>query len=357
MRISVIPADQLGDEHVQRWSELQQADPSLVSAFFRPEFTQAVAATRGDVLVAVLEDAGRTAGFFPFQRGRWGVGGPVGGAMSDYHGIITERSFEPDPIRLLRGCGLRMWTFNHLVATQRPFAAYHDRLSESPFLDLSGGFAEYCAAKSAAGSKVISQAERKARKLSREVGTLRFEFDEVDPGALRQLMLWKSAQYRRTGAPDIFASQWKADLVERIAQTRTPDFAGVLSTLRAGDQLVAVHLGIRSGGALHWWFPAYDPQFGGFSPGLVFLVQLAKHAEHWGVRTLDLGRGDDSYKARLMTSSVPLGEGAVVRARPLAAGRRLRGSVEDSVRRSRLADPARQTVRWVRRQRAERRTA
>jgi CelD/BcsL family acetyltransferase involved in cellulose biosynthesis len=354
MKVSTIPGGRLTDEHVRRWSELQHADPSLASAFFRPEFTQAVAATRDDVFVAVLEDEGRIVGFFPFQRGRWRIGRPVGGKMSDYHGVIADRSLELNPSGLLRGCGLRMWIFNHLVASQEPFARYHDRRSASPFLDLSRGFDEYRAEKAAAGSKIVSQADRKTRKLSREVGALRFEFDEADPVVLQQLMRWKSAQYRRTGAPDVFASRANAELVERIADTRTPEFAGVLSTLRAGGRLVAVHLGIRSGTVLHWWFPAYDPEFSHFSPGLVFILQLARESEHQGVGMLDLGRGDDPYKTRLMTSSVPLAEGAVVRARPLATGWRLRGGLEHMLRQSSMADPARQTVRWLRGQRGER---
>jgi CelD/BcsL family acetyltransferase involved in cellulose biosynthesis len=353
--VSVIPAGELSDELVGRWSQLQLADPNLASAFFRPEFTQVVAASRGRVFVAVLEHAGGIAGFFPFQRNAWGIGAPVGGSMSDYHGLIAEPSLPLDPLRLLRGCGLRMWSFNHLVASQPAFAAYQEGHSTSPFLDLSRGFAEYRAEKSSAGSKVISQADRKTRKLAREVGALSFQFDEADPAALRRLIQWKSAQYRRTGAPDIFATRWKADLVERIATMRGPEFAGVLSTLRADGQLIAAHLGIRSRTALHWWFPAYDGDFGQFSPGLVLLMQLAANAEQSGVRTLDLGRGDDPYKMRLMSGSVPLAEGAVMRPGPLAMGWRLRGSIDDMVRRGPLADPARQTVRWVRRQRDERR--
>lgn len=352
MKITVIQGDELTDDQVRRWSELQLADPDLVSGFFRPEFAQAVASARRDVFVAVLEDAGRVAGFFPFQRERWGVGKPLGGNMSDYHGLIAERSLELDPAALLRACGLRLWRFNHLLASQRTFAPYHAQQAASPFLDLSGGFEAYKAARSAAGSKVIAQADRKARKLSREIGDLRFDVEDADPAALRELISWKSAQYRRTGAPDLFQSKWRTDLVERIMATRTPEFAGVLSTLRAGDRLVAAHFGIRSRTALHWWFPAYDAEFGRFSPGLVLLVQLARNAELCGAQMLDLGRGDDSYKVRLMSGSVPLAEGAVAVTRTLAAGHRLRGGVERVVRRSTAAEPARHAIRWVRRQRA-----
>ena len=42
-------------------------NPQLDNPFFRPEFTQAVAAVRDDVEVAVLEIQQQPVGFFPYQ--------------------------------------------------------------------------------------------------------------------------------------------------------------------------------------------------------------------------------------------------------------------------------------------------
>lgn len=354
MSISLIRPGDLSRDQAACWSRLQLADPALESPFFRPEFTSAVAAARRDVFVVLFEQAGEPAGFFPFQRTRWGLGRPVGGTLSDYHGAIVARPLELDPAGLLRACGLRVWDFHHLIASQRAFAPYHARLTGSPFLDLSDGFDAYRQARSAAGSKVIAQADRKGRKLSREVAPLRFEADDPDPAALHRLMGWKSDQYRRAGVTDTFASRWRVELIERIFATRTPDFAGVLSTLRAGERLVAAHFGMRSRTSLHWWFPAYDPQFGRFSPGVVLLAQLARSVEDWGVRTIDLGAGKEPYKDRLMSGSVPLAQGSVALPGPLAAGRRLTGGVKHMLRRTPLAEPGRRASRWVRRRRDER---
>lgn len=345
---------ELDAEHARRWSDLQRADPDLASPFFRPEFTCAVAAVRRDVFVAVVRDGARPVAFFPFQRDLGGLGRPVGGGMSDYHGPIAERSLALDPPALLRACGLRVFDFDHLLASQRAFAPYHVRLSGSPFLDLSGGFEAYRAARSAAGSKVIAQADRKARKLAREVGPTRLEVDVADPAALQRLLRWKSDQYRRTGVGDGSLPRWSVELLERILATRTPDFAGVLTALWAGDRMVAAHVGMRSSTALHWWFPAYDPEFGRYSPGLVLLVGLARGAETLRLRTIDLGRGDEPYKARLATGSTPLAEGAVVRTWPARAGRRLSDGAKHVARRTPLAAPGRRATRWVRRRRDER---
>ena len=65
----------------QRWTALT----------FGPEFTQAVAAVRGDVEVGVLEERGEPVGFFPFQRSRRNVARPVGGKMSDFQGLIAPQ--------------------------------------------------------------------------------------------------------------------------------------------------------------------------------------------------------------------------------------------------------------------------
>lgn len=113
MAVTVQNARALSPEQVRRWSQLQLADRSLASAFFRPEFTQAVASVREDAFVAVLEETDRIVGFFPFHRDALGVGKPIGGRLSDYHGVIAEAGAQWDAESLVRQCGLRAWDFNH----------------------------------------------------------------------------------------------------------------------------------------------------------------------------------------------------------------------------------------------------
>ena len=88
----VVPANQLCSQQLATWSDLQQADPALDSAFFRPEFVQMVAAVRSDVQVAILREGRRTVGFFPFQRNRRNVAQAVGGRLSEFQGVIADRS-------------------------------------------------------------------------------------------------------------------------------------------------------------------------------------------------------------------------------------------------------------------------
>ena len=89
MNTSVIPAASLTEADALRWSAIQQQTDSLASPFFSPQFTAIVASVRDDVAVARLEEGDRTIGFFPFERGRFGEGRPVGSILSDYHGLIA----------------------------------------------------------------------------------------------------------------------------------------------------------------------------------------------------------------------------------------------------------------------------
>src|SRR4029077_9892089 len=100
--IRVIPAPALAPLDLAAWTAIQEADPSLASPYFRPEFTTAVAAVRHDVRVAVIERGGVPAGFFSYQRGWLDIGTPVGGPLSDYQGMIAKGDLVWNAERLIR---------------------------------------------------------------------------------------------------------------------------------------------------------------------------------------------------------------------------------------------------------------
>jgi CelD/BcsL family acetyltransferase involved in cellulose biosynthesis len=348
MKITVLPASRLAPEHLVAWDAFQRADAALDSPFFRPEFMRAVAAVRDDVEVAVMEEGGEPAAFFPFQRGRWQIARPVGGPMSDFHGVVARPGLAWDAGELVRGCGLTAWDFNHLPAAQEPFAAYQLAASESPYMDLSGGFEGYQAGRRRAGSQKVTQTLRKARKLEREVGPLRFEAHTTDPRAFAALLEWKVAQYHDTAATNVFSFPWTVRLLEHILGTSREAFAGMLSALYVGDRPAAVHCGMRCGSILHYWFPAYDTELSKYSPGLVLLIEMARAADALGVRRIDLGRGASEYKSSLMSGAIPLAEGTVAVSSPVRALRvgwqRTRAWVKSSA----LAAPARVVGRLTR---------
>ena len=341
MNVRVETTGALAAPELARWSELQRASPLYRSPFFTPEFAFAVARVR-DVRVAVIEEAGATAGFFAFEAGRRGHGRPVGRPFSDYHGPVLDEAAAIDARALVRACGLATWSFDHLPAGLAAFAPHVWSEGTSPCLDLAEGF------DLGAGGRAHSDirgAQRRARKLAREVGPLRFVPHSDDPDLLAQTIAWKRQQYAATGVTDVLADAGGRELLGHVHAARATGFAGILSVLHAGDQVAALHLGLRAGGVLHSWFPAYNPELNRYSPGLVLLLELAGAAPGLGIRELDFGKGEARYKLALATGAVPLLEGCVG-ARPHSAlPVRLRTSARRALRAAGVHRAARRALR------------
>jgi CelD/BcsL family acetyltransferase involved in cellulose biosynthesis len=322
VNVRLVTAGALAPSDLARWSELQQARPLYRSPFFRPEFALAVARVR-DVRVAVIEDAG----FFAFEVGRRGQGRPIGRPFSDYHGPVLDDAAAIDARELVRACGLATWSFDHLPAGIAGFAPHVWTQGASPYLDLANGFDP-----KAAGRSDIRGALRKARKLAREVGPLRFTPHSDDMDLLARTIAWKRRQYAETGVTDVLAETGGRELLGHVHAAQEAGFAGMLSVLHAGDEVAALHFAVRSGGVLHSWFPAYNPELHRYSPGLVLLLELADAAPALGIRELDFGKGEARYKLALATGTVPLREGCVGARSLSALPVRLRGAARRALR-------------------------
>lgn len=296
---------------MQAWARIQEAEPSLQSPFFRPEFTEIVAAARSDVAVAIVrQDEGEPA-FFPFQRGPFARARPVGARLSDYQGIVASGEPSSGAPALLRSCGLRSWDFDAVLADQPIFQPFHRRAKTSQCIDVTRGFEAFVAERAAAGSDQVADLRKQTERLEADVGPVRFEVHVEDPASLDVLLRWKSEQYRRTGAVDIFSFPWVRDVVRRVHGARHEGFAGLLSVLYVADEPVAAHLGLRSRTTWHYWLPAYDRRFAKHSPGLILLLQMTQAAVGLGLDRIDLGKGDALYKRRLANASVPIAEGSI----------------------------------------------
>ncbi len=322
MQISVIHPRELGSAETAAWHAMQGQTAALANPFLCPEFATAIGASRPAARVAVLTDGPDFAGFFPFERRKLGVGMPIGASLTDCQGLVHAPGVEWDAQELLKACGVSVWHFDHLVAGQRPFAPYQSASAASPVIDLTDGFAAYAERLRARSPQFSRDAARKARKLGREVGELRFVPDTRDLGGLRALMAWKSDQYRRTGRPDRFDQPWIVDVVEQLLTSRQNGFSGKLSLLYAGDTPVAGHFGLSYGGVLGYWFPAYDPNFGRYSPGLTVLLRMAEEFAAVGVHSIDLGKGTKRYKEQMKSHDLTVTEGTVTGRSVLAAAHR-----------------------------------
>jgi len=344
MKVSLIPGGELNAELTRRWEELRRSNPELASPYFSAEFTRTAAAARKDTEIAVIERDGRIDAFLPFHReGR--IAKPVGSILSDYQGLICSPGCLIDAQQLLRNCRLEAYDFDHLVFSQAPMASYHQVTELSPQLDLSRGYEAYVSERRAAGSEQIKKCGNLMRRIEREIGPLRFISHSTDRADFNEVIAWKSRQYRTTGIPDLFGLKWFRRTVEAIYDTQTAGFAGQLSLLYAGDRLLAGHMGMQSGSVWHYWFPAYDPDQARYSPGLILLLKIAEHGAARGVRTIDLGKGMNPYKMRLMNASAKLVVGAMELPSLLRFRRTCDRELRRFVKQTGLATPLRAVIR------------
>ncbi|MEU9123020.1 GNAT family N-acetyltransferase [Streptomyces sp. NPDC048506] len=344
MDITVHRPGELTGADRSAWTALQSAAPAmgaphLANPFLAPEFTLAVGRCRSGVRIAVIREDGRPTAFLPFQRSPLGVGRAIGLGVSDAQGLVHRPGLRWDARELLRACGLSVLEFDHLVEGQRPFDEGLLRPHASPVIDVDQGFGRYLERLRAQSPKFVRTTLAKERRLGRDVGPVRYVHDERDPNALRTLARWKSAQYRRTGRSDRFARPWIVRLVRELFHTRTDSFAGLLSVLYAGERPIAAHFGPRTGSVLSCWFPAYDPAYAKYSPGLVLHLRMAEAAAGASMAYLDMGRGGAAYKDSLKTRELRVAEGWVMRAHPVALGHWARRAPVRALREAVLARP------------------
>ncbi len=331
--ISVVRPSELGPGEIAAWHSMQRLTSSLANPFLSPEFATAVDRFRSNARVAVLTDGPEIVGFFPFERRRLGAGAPIGAGLNDCQGVIHKPGVEWEPQDLLRACKLSMWQFDHLAEGQRPFAQHTVGVSPSPVIDLTDGFAAYQDKLRVKSPQFCKDIARKARKLEREVGELRFAVDSREHAELRVLMRWKSDQYHRNGWVDVFDRPWIVDMIDYLFSTRSDHFGGLLSVLYAGQAPVAAHFGLRSGHVLAHWYPAYDQRFGKHSPGLIQHLRMAAETAAHGVRVIDMGTGIERYKQTLKSHDIFVSDGIVTRGPLIAHAHKANGALTNWARR------------------------
>jgi CelD/BcsL family acetyltransferase involved in cellulose biosynthesis len=345
--VRTVGFDALTAAELDAWHRLRAANPALDSPYFHPGFAAAVQASGRPVQVVVgYDDRGGICALLPCHRER-SLLRPVGWPGADFQGPVLAPGTTFPPRKLLSG-GVRGYTFDHLVESCPDFAPWVESRQPSPYLDVTGGLDGYLGRASRSGKDNVGQARRRTAKAERELGPVKFEADIVDEDALRRVIELKRGQYASTGVRDWFTEPDRHDLLTRLLHTRDAGFGGVLSTLHAGPHLLAAHFGIRAGSVLHWWFPVYDPQFAGLSPGWILLRELVAAAPALGVTRIDLGRGDDEYKRRAKTGETSVSQGIVTGNNARKALRRARNSLVATAKSSALGPGLRRVVRTLR---------
>ena len=324
MKFSLIHASELKQDAVLRgqWLGLRErltmqgATGIYDSPYYHPEFTSIVARARTDARILLGEEAGKLQMIWPFHVLSSMRAEAIGAYLSDYQGPLCSPGLALPFAEVLKAMQVRYFPYNHIPAAIAGFSDYAWISSQSHLLDLSGGFDAYAERLTAKrDASLLKKVATNERKLAKKHGELRFVMQSANQEDYLALLAGKSGQFRRTvGAEhDIFQRAWVMQVMDGIKAAQAPDFAGMLSTLHAGDTLIAAHFGMRSDKVLHYWFPWYDTAYAEFSPGLILLAGCARQAAELGLACIDLGRGEQAYKLRFSTGAHALCEGAISR--------------------------------------------
>lgn len=274
--------------------------PEFATPFFSLEFFDAVHAARGDVRVSVIRDQKRIVGFLPFHR-HGAVATPAGRFFNDAHNILAWPGTSLDWPTLLKSIGVKSYDFHALVGPVDTFATTDPRAIHGATRSYSAVIGDDSHAFLASLERqhsTIRKQEQKTRAMARDLGPLRFEFDCRDESALRTMIDWKRAHYRRTNILDLFLPDWTRQMVTQLHQKQDRTMRGLLSVLWAGDEMVSAHFGMLEGDLLHYWFPTYDVAHARYSPGTALFKSIVRDASENGLRVIDMGYGEQPYKRK-----------------------------------------------------------
>jgi CelD/BcsL family acetyltransferase involved in cellulose biosynthesis len=324
--LHISSAGKLTQDDCARWDRWLRMGADLpASPFLTPEFAELARATVPGGEVARIELEGATVGFWALQR-RGGTLQPLGAPLNDYQRLVSSPEISADIGALISAAGANRYCFTGLTL---PFQPRGQIVTRTPMIaDLRDGFDSYFARQSNLNRKYFNDKRRLIRQFELEAGPATFLWHDDDPLALSWLLDRKRAQFRATAQYDIFSCGWTEGLLRRLLDMRTPSFGGSISTMRAQGRLIAAVYTIRAGSACHIWFPAYDPEYGRFSPGALSMLNLLRLAADEGVRFVDFGLEGDQYKRYFAEPRQQVYEGCI-RAAPALASEPRPSSIVD----------------------------
>jgi hypothetical protein len=175
----------------------------------------------------------------------------------------------------------------------------------SPYIDWSR-FDDWAAFQTFVGTRIgnlFPDSRRKKKKAERDLGPMKFVFNDPRPEVFDTCLRWKSSQYAATGLVDLFANPTNVEMFRELKNRG----AVVVSSLTAGEKLMAVHFGGLADNRHYWWVPAYDPDLGKYSPGRLMLEAILEESYALKHAEFDFLIGDEAYKFHYATHNRVVG--------------------------------------------------
>lgn len=287
------------------------------------------------ITIHVASANGRTVGLLPVCRrrmNRFGLFMPVtdalGGGRGDYSGLIVGDGAPTDVIEALLGSALEDSSGAFVLANMPLDEGWGDVVRG--YLDQRG--IEFTVTTSTClrvplastieetrkgySKSLRTDLRRQRRRLAEEEGELVFTVvDDCDDALalLPELYDMHDRRWLEAGRPGTFTDPGARRFYEYLVEWMWND--GVhFSYLRAGERIVAFHVGLVGDGHLLYYKPTFDYGLNAFSPGKIHLDCLVEHGVAEGWSGVDMLQGDEGYK-RSWASDATETETFTIRAR------------------------------------------
>lgn len=141
-------------------------------------------------------------------------------------------------------------------------------------------------------SRVFSDARRRQRKLEQEVGVIQINLNDLNCDALETCFRWKSEQLQRNELDNPFANPKNLQFLRELAARKII----TVSSLSAGNTLLAVHIFMLKHDRFYSWITTYDPAYSRYAPGRLLLHRLLEESFRQKHQEFDFLLGGEDYK-------------------------------------------------------------
>jgi hypothetical protein len=221
------------------------------------------------------------------------------------------KGFYPDWIAMLKAAHAKRFEFTSLMGPGAFGVGFQARPRQISKVYSQAGNWEVT--QNVMSKKQLKNIARCRRNLDADFKGLQFEFIDVDDHVLDWVMVHKREQYQRTGRHDITLCGWTMDAIKALKRKSADDYGLRMGVLRDNDTILAAEICLIDRQTLHFWFPAYDPAFFRYSPGLVLTYEIIAHLSGQGFEVFDFGSGGEDYKTSVTIPDVVCFEGHIVR--------------------------------------------
>ena len=283
------------------WQDMIDATEAFQSPVLSPAFIHAVAAVRDDIVIAVYRRDGETIGFLPHHRRPNRFARPVGAPFADYSALITFPDTDLKARDALAAARIDRYQAIGLIDPYGVFGEVEGTDDMGYGIDLGSDKPLNTVTK-----KHSKNINRHRRNLIAAHGEITFRLSEFDREHYEMMLRLKREQLEQNGLHNFLDAPWAANLLEQLFDAPRDGLHGALLVMMVGDAPVMFHYGLRYGDRMHPWVSSFDPAFGEFSPGQIFLCDAPAVLRDAGIRYYDLSTGQTHYKSSFCNTQFPV---------------------------------------------------